>query len=79
METMLDIIALGNNMHVTFFTIEKLGGGSETHVFIDVYGMIIRICLSSPFFAPLWRPKREDQYSSLLEIDLLQTVYFSAE
>ena len=55
---MLDIIALGNNMHVTFFTIEKLGGGSETHVFIDVYGMFIRICLSSPFFVPLWRPKR---------------------
>ena len=52
METMLDIIALGNNMHVTFFTIEQLGAGSETNVFMDVYGTFIRICMSSPFFVP---------------------------
>ena len=78
-ETMSDIIALGNTTHLAFWTIEWLRRVSESHVFIDVYGMFIRICLSPPFFVLFGRPKRKHMCSSLLEIDLLKTLYFSAE
>ena len=78
-ETMSDIIALGNTTHLAFWTIEWLRRVSESHVFMDVYGMFIRICLSPPFFVLFGRPKRKHMCSSLLEIDLLKTLYFSAE
>ena len=75
-ETMSDIIALGNTTHLTFWTIEWLRRVSESHVFMDVYGMFIRICLSPPFFVLFGRPKRKHMCSSLPEIDLLKTLYF---